>query len=78
MTVNQLGAMFTLYFTDQAVTDFASAKTSDSAAYATFFQQMRARGVWLAPSGYECAMISFAHTDEDFAAVVAAAREVRF
>jgi len=60
------------------VTDYATAKTQDTAAYGSFYRQMRAFGVNLAPSGYECGFTSFAHTDADFELALAAARKVVF
>jgi glutamate-1-semialdehyde 2,1-aminomutase len=72
-----LASMFTLYFTDQPVTDFASAKRSDSARYARLYQEMRRQGICLAPSGFEAAMVSFAHTDEDFAKTLEAAKNAQ-
>jgi glutamate-1-semialdehyde 2,1-aminomutase len=78
VTVNQTASMFTLFFTDQPVTDFASAATADGERYASFFRQMREHGVFLAPSGFECAMLSFAHTAADFDKVLEAARRVSF
>ncbi|MGE4298272.1 MAG: glutamate-1-semialdehyde 2,1-aminomutase [Desulfovibrionaceae bacterium] len=75
---NQIASMFTLFLTDQPVTDFASAATSNTEAYASYFRQMRAAGVSLAPSGFEAAMVSFAHTEEDFSKTLDAARKVVF
>ncbi len=74
VTVNHLASMFTVFFTSTPVTDYASAKTSDNARYARFYQQMRAQGVYLAPSGFECAMVSLAHTQEDFDRTLEAVR----
>ena len=76
VTVNTLASMFTIFFTPGPVTDEASADTADTAKFAAFYRGMRERGVYLAPSGFECAMCSFAHTDEDFARVLEAARKV--
>ncbi|HMM37632.1 MAG TPA: glutamate-1-semialdehyde 2,1-aminomutase [Desulfovibrio sp.] len=76
--MNHVASIFTLFFTKTPVTDFDTAKTMDTEAYATFFRQMREAGVNLAPSGYECTFTSFAHTEEDFAATLDAARRVRF
>jgi glutamate-1-semialdehyde 2,1-aminomutase len=78
IVLNQAASLFTLFFTNTPVTDYATAKTQDSAAYAGFYRQMRAAGVNLAPSGYECGFTSFAHTQEDFDRALAAARAVRF
>lgn len=59
-TVNQVGSMFTLFFTDKKVIDFHSARNSDTAMFAKYFQAMLKRGVYLAPSQYEALFISAA------------------
>ena len=56
--------MFCLYFTKKAVTDYASAKQSDTARFARFFWNMLARGVYLPPSQFEACFISLALEDE--------------
>lgn len=76
VVLNQTASLFTLFFTKTPVVDYATSKTQDSAAFGSFYRQMRERGVNLAPSGYECAFTSFAHTDEDFERTLAAARAV--
>lgn len=76
VTCNVFASMFTLFFTDCPVTEYDSAKTADRDRYASFYIQMRDQGVYLAPSGFECAMVSFAHTAEDFAKTLHAARQV--
>ena len=73
-----IASMFTLYFTDTPVTDFASAKTADAALYTSYYKQMRAQGIYIAPSPFEAAMVSFAHTDADLEAALDAARKVTF
>ncbi len=75
---NHIASLFTLFFTDKPVTDFPSAQTADSRLFISFYQQMRDQGIYLAPSGYECAFTSFAHTDEDLERTLDAARNVRF
>ena len=76
--INTLASMFTVFFTNDPVTDFASAKTADGALYTSFYKQMRAQGIYLAPSPFEAAMVSFAHTDDNLAAMLDAARKVTF
>lgn len=71
-TINQLGSMFTLFFTDQPVIDFETAKTSDSKKFGAYFQQMLQRGIYLAPSQYEALFISTAITDDLVAQIVEA------
>ena len=74
-SVNQVGSMVSLFFTDGPVTDFASAARSDTAAFKDFFWHMLSRGVYLAPSQYEAGFISAAHADEDLDKTFEAARE---
>ncbi len=76
--LTQAGSLFTLFFCQGPVTDFASAKTGDTARYAAFYNQMREAGALFAPSAYECAFTSFAHSDDDFARTLDAARRVTF
>jgi glutamate-1-semialdehyde 2,1-aminomutase len=75
ITVNRVGSMFTFFFTDQPVTDWESAKTSDTAKFGRFFRGMLERGVYLAPSQFEAAFLSAAHSEEAIDATIAAARE---
>ncbi|MDY7002188.1 MAG: glutamate-1-semialdehyde 2,1-aminomutase [Thermodesulfobacteriota bacterium] len=76
--VNVAASMFTLFFTEGPVTDFGSAKKSDGAKYTKYYRQMREFGVNLAPSGFECAFTSFAHTDKDLEKFLDAAQKVEF
>ena len=63
--INQIASMFTIFFTDTPVTDFVSAKRGDTKRYAALYRAMRSKGIALAPSAFETAMLSFAHTDKD-------------
>jgi glutamate-1-semialdehyde 2,1-aminomutase len=74
-TSNRMGAMLTGFFTAVAVTDYTSAKQSDTPRYARFFHEMLARGVYLAPSQFEATMLSLAHSDAEIDQTVQAARE---
>lgn len=74
-TINRVGSMFTLFFTDQAVTDFNTAKTSDTGLFGQYFQAMLSEGVYLAPSQFEAMFISAAVDDEVIARVVEAHRK---
>jgi glutamate-1-semialdehyde 2,1-aminomutase len=71
----RVGSMWTLFFTDRAVTDWPSASHADRARYGRFFHAMLARGIALAPSQFEANFISAAHTPEDIAQTVAAIAE---
>jgi glutamate-1-semialdehyde 2,1-aminomutase len=74
LTTNQVGSMFTWFFTPEAVTDFASAAKSDTAAFARFHRTMLDRGVWLPPSQFEAAFVSAAHGEKEVELVLEAAR----
>jgi len=74
-TVNGVGSMVSIFFTEGPVTDFASAAASDTGAFKDFFWHMLSRGVYLAPSQYEAGFISAAHSDEDLDKTFEAARE---
>jgi glutamate-1-semialdehyde 2,1-aminomutase len=73
-TVNRVGSMLTAFFAPQPVTDWTSAARADRARYAAFFHAMLKRGVYLAPSQFEAAFLSLAHSAEDVALSVEAAR----
>jgi glutamate-1-semialdehyde 2,1-aminomutase len=75
ITVNRVGSMFTFFFTGGPVTDYESAKRSDTARFGHFFRTMLERGIYLAPSQFEAAFVSAAHSEEDIGRTVAAARE---
>lgn len=72
-TFNRVGSMFTTFFTGQQVTDLTTATTSDTQAFAKFFKSMLEQGVYLAPSQFEAAFVSLAHTDEDIEHTIQAA-----
>ncbi len=72
-TSNRVGSMFTGFFTDQPVSDYASAKLANTRRYAAFFHAMLDHGVYLAPSQFEAGFVSLAHTDADIDATLNAA-----
>ncbi|PMD97292.1 glutamate-1-semialdehyde-2,1-aminomutase [Siphonobacter sp. BAB-5405] len=71
-TINRIGSMYTLFFNEQPVTDFASAKASDLSMFGAYFQAMLKRGVYLAPSQFESLFISTALTDDLVDQIIAA------
>lgn len=75
LTYNRVGSMFTWFFTDRPVTDWASASKSSTAAFGQFHRAMLQAGVYLPPSQFEAAFLSAAHTDNDVRQTVAAAPE---
>lgn len=62
-TVNRVGSMFTLFFTDQTVVDYKTALSSDTKSFARYFQNMLQEGIYLAPSQFEAMFVSTALTD---------------
>ena len=74
-TINQIGSMFTLFFTEQAVNNFSDAKTSDTALYGKYFHGMLERGIYLPPSQYESWFISDAIQEEELAKILQASEE---
>jgi len=75
MTTNRVGSMFTWFFTGEAVTDYDSAATSDTAAFGRFHRRMLEAGVWLPPSQFEAAFVSAAHGKAEVEKVLDAAYE---
>ena len=71
--INRCGSMFTLFFTAGPVTDFASAKTSDTDRFASYFRGMLEAGIYLPPSQFEACFISAAHSRQDLDKTNAAA-----
>jgi glutamate-1-semialdehyde 2,1-aminomutase len=74
--VNSSHSLGTVFFTGEPVRDYAGAKRSDTQRYAQFFREMLDRGIFLAPSQFEAAFVSAAHTPEDIDRTVAAVGEV--
>jgi glutamate-1-semialdehyde 2,1-aminomutase len=75
ITPNQVGSMFTWFFTDKKVTDWESAAACNTDQFGLFHRGMLDAGAWLPPSQFEAAFLSAAHTDEDIEDTIAAARE---
>lgn len=76
--VPTVASMFSVFFREAPVANYGDAKESDTRLFTTFYQQMRAQGIYLAPSAFETGMFSFAHSDEDVNKALDAARAVRF
>ncbi|MFQ5707972.1 MAG: glutamate-1-semialdehyde 2,1-aminomutase [bacterium] len=71
----RVGSMLGLFFTDEKVVDFRSAKTSDAEKYGQFFHKMLQRGFYFAPSQFEALFVSLGHSKEIIAGTVAAISE---
>jgi glutamate-1-semialdehyde 2,1-aminomutase len=65
LTFNRVGSMLTLFFTENEVFDFETAKTSDTEKFARYFNSMLENGVYLPPSQFEAWFVSIAHSNED-------------
>jgi len=73
VTINRVGSMITVFFCPGPVTDYASAKASDTRRFGRFFHEMLERGVYLPPAQFEAAFVSRAHGEAEVDATVAAA-----
>jgi glutamate-1-semialdehyde 2,1-aminomutase len=73
VTVNRVGSMFTFFFNGEPVTNWESAKRSDTGKFGSFWRAMLDQGVYLAPSQFEAAFLSAAHTEADIRKTIAAA-----
>ncbi len=65
LTTNRAGAMFGVFFTDQPVTNFEQAKTSNLEMFRSYYQKMAARGIFLPPSQFEGLFLSTVHSEDD-------------
>jgi len=74
VSFNRVGSMLCVFFTSKQVIDYGTASTSDTAAFTRFFKSMLDAGIYLAPSQFEAAFVSLAHTTEDIDRTVEAAK----
>ena len=72
---HQAGSMFSLFFNEGKVKDYASSAASDQEAFKVWFRAMLEQGIYLAPSQFETLFLSLAHTDEDIDRTIAAAEK---
>ncbi|EGM79469.1 glutamate-1-semialdehyde-2,1-aminomutase [Rheinheimera sp. A13L] len=76
LATTQVGGMFGVFFSNEAqITNYQQATQCDIAAFKRFFHLMLEQGVYLAPSAYEAGFLSIAHSDEDLAYTIAAAKQ---
>lgn len=71
-TINRLGSMFTLFFTDRSVKNFSDAKTADTKQFGRYFHLMLERGIYLAPSQFEALFVSAAVSESDIEKIIKA------
>ena len=72
---NRVGSMWTSFFTDAPVSDWQTANRSNREQYAAFFHAMLNEGIYLAPSQFEAAFVSLAHTNEIIEETLKAAKK---
>ena len=75
-TVDHVGSMLGMFFTDREVRNFEDAKTCDLTRFSAFYQGMRQQGIYIAPSQFEALFISAAHSDEHIDTTIEAANRV--
>ena len=75
LQVNRVGSLLSAFFTDVPVTDYETAKTSDTEAFAKYFSYMLENGIYVAPSQFEAMFISATHTDMDIERTAQVIRE---
>ncbi len=76
LATTQVGGMFGVFFSKEAqITNYQQATQCDIAAFKRFFHLMLEQGVYLAPSAYEAGFLSIAHSDDDLAYTIAAAKK---
>jgi glutamate-1-semialdehyde 2,1-aminomutase len=74
-SMNRVGSMMCMFFTEEKVEDFKSAVKSDTNLYGKYFHEMLKRGIYLAPAQFEALFVSTAHTKEDLDKTIVANRE---
>jgi len=76
MHINQIGSMFTLFFSSYKVYDYKSAKKSNEKKFAQYFQGMLKKGIYLPCSQFETNFLSLVHTEEDIEKTIKANYEI--
>ena len=74
VTINRVGSMFTFFFTENPVTDWDTAKASDTKRFGQFFHHLLDHGIYIAPSQFEAGFVSAAHSEADIQSTVDATR----
>ena len=77
VTVNQIGSLLCVFFTEGPVRTYADARPSDTARYGRYFRHMLDRGIYLAPAQFEAMFLGACHTDEDVDRTIEAAKAFR-
>lgn len=65
LNANRCGSLLTVFFTDEPVVDYDTARACDTGKFAEYWRHMLAGGIYAAPSQFEAMFVSYAHSDED-------------
>ena len=76
--INQVGSMFTLFFTPEPVTDYDSAMNCDTKRYAKYFTGMLKSGIYLPPSQFEACFLSTTHKERHLRKMISALKTIPF
>ncbi len=74
--VNRVGSLLTVFFTEQPVTGYDQARSSDLTRFRQWYHGLLSRGIYAAPSQFEALFLSSAHTDTEIRRIIAAAGEI--
>ena len=74
--VNRVGSILTVFFTQQSVTGYEQAKSSDLEQFKRWYLGLLQRGIYAAPSQFEAMFLSAAHTDAEIEQIIRSAREI--
>ena len=74
--VNRVGSILTVFFTEQPVTGYEQAKSSDLERFKHWYLGLLQRGIYAAPSQFEAMFLSAVHTDAEIGQIIRAAREI--
>lgn len=74
--VNRVGSLLTVFFTEQSVTGYDQARSSDPERFRLWYNGLLRRGIYAAPSQFEAMFLSAAHTDGDIQRILDAAKEI--
>ncbi len=74
VTINRVGSLMSVFFTDRPVRNFADVQSTNIAQFKRFFAEMLKQGIYLAPSAYEAMFVSLAHSKRDIEETIKAAK----
>ena len=75
IVVNRVGSLLSCFFTNRPVCNFEDVKSTNIRQFKSFFAEMLARGIYIAPSAYEAMFVSLAHSKSDIEKTIHSAQE---